>query len=81
MNKLMPDVIKYYDREVTALMAEKYGFDPMEALRTFLSSQTHAMLEDRDFGMTDFGPFGVFDIWEAERATGNPQNSVYIRAE
>lgn len=81
MNKLMPDVIKYYDREVTALMAEKYGFDPMEALRTFLSSQTHAMLEDRDFGMTDFGPFGVFDIWEAEKVTGNPRNSVYIRAE
>lgn len=77
----MPDVVQYYDREVTRLIADKYGLMPMEALRAFLTSQTHAMLEDRDFGMTEFGPFGIFDIWEAERVTGNPRNSVYIRAD
>jgi hypothetical protein len=81
MERLMPDVVKYYDREVTQLIADKYGFTPMEALRSFLSSETHAMLEDKTCGMTDFGPYGIFDIWEAERVTGNPRNSVYIRAE
>lgn len=53
----------------------------MEALRSFLSSETHAMPEDRECGMTDFGPYGIFDIGEAERVTGNLRNSVYIRAE
>lgn len=81
MARQMPDIVKYYDREVTRLISEKYGYAPMEALRSFLSSETHAMLEDRDFGMTDFGPHGIFDIWEAERVTGNPRNSVYIRAD
>ena len=81
MERLMPDVVKYYDREVTRLIADKYGFEPMDALRAFLASETHAMLEDRECGMTDFGPYGIFDIWEAERVTGDPRNSVYIRAE
>ena len=81
MERLMPDVVKYYDREVTRLISDKYGFPLMEALRAFLSSATHAMLEDRAYGMTDFGPYGIFDIWEAERVTGDPRNSVYIRAE
>ena len=31
--------------------------------------------------MMDFGPDGIFNVWEAERVTGNPRNSVYIRAE
>ena len=81
MERLMPELVKYYDREVSRLIADKYGFTPMEALRSFLSSETHTMLEDRECGMTDFGPHGIFDIWEAERVTGNPRNSVYIRAE
>ena len=81
MKRLLPDVVKYYDKEVIQRIVGKYGYAPMDALRVFLSSETHTMLEDMDFGMMDFGTEGVFNIWEAERVTGNPRNSVYIRAE
>jgi hypothetical protein len=39
------------------------------------------MLEDEECGMTSFGAGAVFEIWEAEKITGVPQNSVYIRGE
>ena len=32
-------------------------------------------------GMTDFGAGAIFEIWESERVTGDPRNSVYIRGE
>ena len=81
MKRLLPEVVKYYDIEVVNRIQDKYGYEPMDALRIFLSSETHAMLEDMDFGMMDFGPEGIFDIWEAEKITGNPRNSVYIMGE
>jgi hypothetical protein len=31
--------------------------------------------------MTSFGAGAVLDIWEAEKVTGDPRNSVYIREE
>lgn len=29
--------------------------------------------------MTDFGAEALFDIWECEKVTGDPRNSIYIR--
>ncbi len=54
---------------------------PMEALRAFVCSKTHEMLEDKEFGMTEFGAEALFEIWECEKITGNPRNSIYIRGE
>lgn len=71
----------YYDAEVVKMIAEKYGYSHMEALRLFVTSRTHELLEDEDTGMTAFGAGAVFDIWEAEKITGSPQNSIYIRGE
>lgn len=51
----------------------------MEALRAFVCSKTHEMLEDKEFGMTEFGAEALFEIWECEKITGNPRNSIYIR--
>ena len=55
MNRLEPDVVEYYDQEAVRMICEKYGMQPMEALRTFVCSKTHEMLEHADMGMTDFG--------------------------
>ena len=63
------------------MIAEKYGYPPMDALRQFVFSKTHELLEDEETGMTSFGAGAVFDIWEAEKVTGDPRNSVYIREE
>ena len=81
MKKLDPAITDYYDREVVRMIAEKYGYALMDALRQFVFSKTHELLEDEETGMTTFGAGAVFEIWEAEKVTGSPRNSVYIREE
>ncbi len=81
MNKQSPNTLAYYDHAVTDMMMEKYGMTRMDALRRFAGSETHALLEDPENGLSAFGAPGIFDIWESEAVTGNPRNSVYIRGE
>ena len=81
MKKLAPEIVDHYDGEVVKMIAEKYGCPHMEALRQFVMSKTHELLEDEDTGMTAFGAGGIFDIWEAEKITGDPRNSIYICGE
>lgn len=81
MKRLDPDIIDYYNEEVVKMIAEKYGLNYMEAFALFLNSKTHKMLENEEYGMTDFGAGALFEIWETEKITGSPKNSVYIRGE
>ncbi|KFI65686.1 hypothetical protein BCUN_0181 [Bifidobacterium cuniculi] len=76
---LQADINSYYDREVTRMINEKYGIDPMEALASYLGSETYAMFNDPTLEMLDFSPAGIFDMWESERVTGDPRNSLYLR--
>ena len=71
----------YYDREVTRLISEKFGFEPMTALRMFLASETYRMLIDPELDMGEFSPFIILDLWENERITGDPRTSVFVRSE
>ena len=73
MKRLEPEIIDYYNIEVAKMILAKYGMSPMEALRAFVCSQTHNML--------DFGAEALFEIWECEKNTGNPRNSIYIKGE
>ena len=75
-----PEMLDYYDEEVVERIVEKYGYAPMEALSLFLNSQTYRMLANPAMEMWQFGPGGIFDIWESERVTGSPQRSNYLRA-
>lgn len=81
MKRLEPEIIDYYNGEVVQMIVDKYGYSQMEALREFVLSKTHEMLEDEEYGMTAFGAGALFEIWEAEKVTGAPQNSIYIRGE
>ena len=81
MKKNVYFAIDYYDRKVIQLIIEKYNLEPMEAMRSFIMSKTHAMLEDADYGLLSFSEYAVFDMWEAERVTGDVRNSVYVRGE
>ena len=81
MKKLAPGIVDYYDGEVVKMIAEKYGCSHMEALRQFVMSRTHELLEDAENGLSAFGGSGVFDIWECETVTGDPRTSIYIRGE
>ena len=79
MSRASPDMLDYYDEEVVRRIVEKYGYDEREALSLFLSSKTYQMLANPDMAMWQFGPGGVFNIWESERITGSPQRSAYLR--
>ena len=68
MNVMIPELYDYYDKELTQLISKKYGLSPMKALREFLNLELWA-----------FSPLVLFDMWEAEKVTGDPRNSVYIR--
>lgn len=76
-----PSILQNFDCEVTALIAQNRGISQTEALRRFLTSKTHEMLEDDDMKLWYFSPLAVYDIWEAEEATGDPGNSLYLRGD
>jgi len=78
---MTPDArtIDFYDRHVSQMIAEKYGFDEMKAIRAFLESETYRMLIDPELEICTLSPVAVFDMWECERVTGDPRSSQYIR--
>ena len=79
MNTVSVDILDYYDEEVVRRIVEKYGYGEREALEQFLESQTYAMLVNQSMAMWQFGPEGIFNIWESEKITGSPMNSAYLR--
>lgn len=81
MKRLDVEIIDYYNNKVVMMIVEKYALSPMDALKMFVTSKTHEMLENVECGMTDFGAEAIFEIWECEKVTGTPKNSIYIRSE
>ncbi len=79
MNEELAYVYYFYNCKLTQMIANKYGLNPMDALRRFLNSKTFNMLSDPRLEMREFSPFGIFDMWESEQVTGDPRNSLYIR--
>ena len=78
----LPDfALDFYDKQVVLMIVEKYDMAPMVAARSFVTSKTHALLEDLGCALWQFGVPGVFDLWEVEQMTGDPRNSVYVRYE
>jgi len=76
-----PYLMEFYDVEVGRLIMERLGVDEVTALRLFTQSETYAMLADDDLKMWYFAPLAIFDLWETERATGDPRNSLYLRGD
>ena len=79
MTAELPFILHYYDKEVSLLISQKYGFSIMDSYKKFLKSETYSMLANPEFEMWDFSCAGIFDMWETEQITGNPRNSLYIR--
>ncbi len=80
---MMPDadILAFCDQYVGKLIKEKYGMSDMEAVRSFMISETYQMLLDRETELYKVSPYILFDMWECEKVTGEPRNSVYIRRE
>ena len=81
MNRISHFALDYYNKAVIREIINKYAMSEMDAANAFLTSQTHAMLENADMAMWEFSAHTIFDIWENEQITGNPRNSVYLRSE
>ena len=81
MNKISVFSLDYYNKNVIKRIAEKYDLSIMDAARAFLTSEIHAMIEDPRLEMWEFSERAVFDMWEVERITGDPRNSMYLRSE
>lgn len=81
MTKISIFSLDCYNKNVIKMIIEKYGLTEMEAAREFLMSETHRMLEDADMAMWEFSARAIFDMWEVEKITGNPRNSVHLRSE
>lgn len=81
MTKIPIFSLDCYNKNVIKMIMEKYGLTEMEAAREFLMSETHRMLEDTDMAMWEFSARAIFDMWEVEKITGNPRNSVHLRSE
>ena len=76
-----PSILQNFDTEIAELIAKNRGISIMDALRIFLASKTHEMLENDEMKLWYFSPLAVFDMWENEKVTGEPRNSQYIRGE
>ena len=81
MTKISVFSLDCYNKNVIKMIMEKYGLTEMEAAREFLMSETHRMLEDADMAMWEFSARVIFDLWEVEKITGNPRNSVHLRSD
>ena len=81
MTKIPVFSLDCYNKNVIKMIIEKYGLTEMDAAREFLLSETHKMLEDADMAMWEFSARAIFDMWEVEKITGNPRNSVHLRGE
>ena len=81
MTRMRNSSLDYYNKNVIQRIMDKYGMAQMEAARTFLTPETHSMLENADLAMWEFSERAIFDMWESERVTGDPRNSAYLRSE
>ena len=81
MKEYMVYFLDYYDKEIVKMIVEKYKISFMEAFRKFVSSETYKMLKNPNLEMWEFGIPAIFDMWESENETGEPQSSVYLRGE
>jgi hypothetical protein len=79
MNKVPARTLDFFDRYVVNAIVEKYGFNELQATKDFIGSKTYQMLIDPELELYKVSPFILFDMWENEKITGNPRNSLYLR--
>ena len=71
----------FITESMTSLIMEHREMQELEALETFVNSETYKMICDPLLKMWEFAPLAIFDMWEHEIATGDPRNSFYIRGD
>ncbi|MDR2563030.1 MAG: hypothetical protein LBC98_03710 [Prevotellaceae bacterium] len=73
------DAMFFFDRWIIPMIADEFKIDETKALRDFILSETYKMLADDETKLLRESPLFIFDLFKAERETGDPRNSNYIR--
>lgn len=80
MEEYKPEYLSYYDKELTKCIMKKYNIKEMEAFMELIFSETYKMLSDLNCGMWEYGVGDIFDMFIAEKETGNPRNVSFLRS-
>lgn len=80
MKTVSVNTLKFIDSWVADEICKKYNFNELVAFRDFINSKTYKMLIDYETELYLLSPKIIFDLWETEKITGDPKNSIYIRA-
>jgi hypothetical protein len=78
MDRVDPGILSFMDEWVVDLIVQQYGLGEDEAIRRFLGSETHVMLEDPETLLWHDSPLVIFDLFVNEVANGDPRCSTYI---
>ena len=81
MSRVSARTLDFFDRTIIGKIIEKYGLDEKEALRRFIKSKTYKILTQPELAFDKGSPLIVFEQWECEQIKGDPEKSLYLRAE
>lgn len=56
---------------VVHLISENYGYDEVEASKSFYESTVYSMLEQEDTKLWHLSPLTLFNMYDEEKKTGN----------
>ncbi|MDR2621104.1 MAG: hypothetical protein LBC48_00810 [Dysgonamonadaceae bacterium] len=62
---------------VVGIIVEKNGLSEMEAITAFYSSKIARKLSDENILLRQMSPYLIYELWNAERQTGNYKASPY----
>ena len=81
MEEYKTEFLSQYVIELTKWIMRKFDYDEKRSYNEFISSETYQMLSDLNCGMWEYGYGNIFDMWVAEKITGNPRNAEFLRME
>lgn len=78
MHRMNKYVINAMNKKIISEIINKYGMNPLEAIRRYIKSDTYRCVENADNEAAYMAWYGVFDLWEVEQITGDYRNSKYV---
>lgn len=76
-----PSILQNFDTEIAELIAKNRGISIMDALRIFLASKTHEMLENDEMNCGILVRWRFLICGKMKKQHGDPGNSLYLRGD
>jgi hypothetical protein len=62
------------------IIVERNGLSEQEAIAAFYQSKTAQKLSDENILLRQMSPYLLYELWNAEKITGDYRNSIYASA-